>query len=262
MQQSFILAHLDDAIGLTSLLESPPTPGTIVAGIAVAFGFGAVHALAPGHGKTMLSAYLVGARGTAQHALLLGLVTTLSHMLTIFLLGLGALFASQYLLPEQLYPVLSAMSGLTICGVGAGLLKRCLNSEPEQCCNHHHSESSLSSHHYESAFDAFDASDASDASMSSLVTLGVAGGMVPCPSALVLLLSAVALHQTTYGLLLVSSFSAGMAAVLVALGLLIVYAKQGLEQWVLPKLPGQQLSIFSAIVITCAGIGLTVFSIV
>lgn len=89
MQQAFILAHLDHAIGLTGVLESQPTPGTIIAGIAIAFGFGAVHALAPGHGKTMISAYLVGERGTPQHALLLGLVTTITHMLTIFLLGLG-----------------------------------------------------------------------------------------------------------------------------------------------------------------------------
>lgn len=153
-----------------------------------------------------------------------------------------------------MYPVLSAVSGLTVCGVGVGvgLLKRRLNSEPEHC-SHHHEPSLDSHHHHESA---------SDASMSSLITLGIAGGMVPCPSALVLLLSAIALHQTTYGLFLVSAFSVGMASILVTLGLLVVYAKQWLEQWVVLKLPGQQLSIFSAIVIVCAGIGLAVFSIV
>ncbi len=96
VQQVLILAHLDHASRLTDLLESQPALGALWAGIAIALGMGALHALAPGHGKTMTSAYLVGARGTPQHAILLGLITTLSHTLTIFWLGLGVLFASQY----------------------------------------------------------------------------------------------------------------------------------------------------------------------
>ncbi|OLP19206.1 high frequency lysogenization protein HflD [Leptolyngbya sp. 'hensonii'] len=256
MQQLPILAHLDHASRLTGLLESPPSFGTISAGIAIAFGVGAIHALAPGHGKTMISAYLVGARGTPQHAILLGLVTTITHTLTIFLLGLGVLFASQYVIPDQLYPVLSVISGLTVCGVGVRLLQRRLNSEADHCSHHHHHEVG-SAHHHEPSSDP-----SADTSMASLVSLGIAGGMVPCPSALVLLLSAIALHQTTYGLFLVSGFSAGMASVLVFVGLLVLYAKQWLDQFAAPEQLGRQLSIVSAIVIMCAGIGLTMFSIV
>jgi nickel/cobalt transporter (NicO) family protein len=202
-----------------------------------------------------MSAYLVGARGTPQHAVLLGLVTTITHMLTIFLLGLGALFASQYVIPEQLYPILSVASGLTVCGVGVGLLQRRLRSKADHCSHHHH-EAGSGSHHHEPS------EASSGTSMASLVSLGIAGGMVPCPSALVLLLSAIALHQTAYGLFLVSGFSAGMASVLVAVGLLALYAKQWLDQFAAPERLGQQLSIVSAVVIVCAGIGLTVFSIV
>lgn len=257
-----ILAHLDQASRLTDLLESQPTFGTISAGIAIAFGTGAVHALAPGHGKTMISAYLVGARGTPHHAILLGLVTTLSHTLTIFLLGLGVLFASQYVIPEQLYPVLSMFSGLTICGVGVWLLQRRLRSAANHCAHHHPHESGSGSHHHEPLSAASDTSAASDISVASLVSLGIAGGIVPCPSALVLLLSAIALHQTAYGLFLVSGFSAGMASVLVAVGLLVLYAKQWLDRFAAPKQLGQQLSVVSAIVIVCAGIGLTVIAIV
>jgi nickel/cobalt transporter (NicO) family protein len=252
-----ILAHLDHASRLTDLLESQPSLSTISAGIAIAFSVGAVHALAPGHGKTMISAYLVGARGTPQHAILLGLVTTITHTLTIFLLGLGVLFASQYVIPEQLYPVLSLVSGLTVCGVGVRLLYRHLTSEADHCSHPHHHELGSGDHHHEPLPD-----DAADTSIASLISLGIAGGIVPCPSALVLLLSAIALHQTAYGLLLVSGFSAGMASVLVTVGLLVLYAKQWLDQFATPERLGQQLSIVSAIVIVGTGIGLTVFSIV
>lgn len=257
MQLVFTLAHLDHASRLTALLESQPSPSSLFAGIAIAFGVGAVHALAPGHGKTMISAYLVGARGTPQHAIFLGLVTTLTHTLTIFLLGLGVLFASQYVIPEQLYPVLSVISGLTVCGVGVRLLQRRLHSEADHCSHPHHHEPGSDSHQHEPSSDA-----TADTSLASLVSLGVAGGIVPCPSALVLLLSAIALHQTAYGLFLVSGFSAGMASVLVAVGLLVLYAKQWLDQFAAPERLGQQLSVVSAIVIVCAGIGLTVFAIV
>ncbi len=266
MQPALILAHLDQAsrlTDLTDLLESQPTLGAILAGIAIAFGMGSVHALAPGHGKTMTSAYLVGDRGTPRHAILLGLITTLSHTLTIFLLGFGVLFASQYVILERLYPVLSVSSGLTVCGVGVWLLHRRLHSEVDHHDHHHHGSGSDPHHDSSSA-------TTSDTSMASLVSLGIAGGIVPCPSALVLLLSAmaegrsltIALHQTAYGLLLVLGFSVGMASVLVAIGLLVLYAKQRLDQFATPIRFGQRLSVLSALVIVCAGIGLTVVSMV
>ena len=257
MQPVFILAHLDYVSRLTNLLESQPAFGTIWVGIAIAFGAGAVHALAPGHGKIIISTYLVGARGTPQQAIFLGLLTTLSHTLTIFLLGLGVLFASQYVIPEQLDPVLRVFSGLTICGVGVGLLQHRLHNAAGHDTHHHHHQSSSDHHHHEPL-----SANPSDPSMTSLISLGIAGGIVPCPSALVLLLSGISLHQTAYGLLLVTSFSAGMASVLVAVGLLVLYAKQWLEQFAAPERLGRQLSVVSAIFIVCAGIGLTVFSIV
>ena len=249
MQPVLILAHLDYVSRLTDLLESQPAFGTIWVGIAIAFGAGAVHALAPGHGKIIISTYLVGARGTPEQAILLGLLTTLSHTLTIFLLGLGVLFASQYVIPEQLDPVLRVFSGLTICGVGVWLLQQRLHNAAGHDTHHHHHHEPLSA-------------NPSDPSMTSLISLGIAGGIVPCPSALVLLLSGISLHQTAYGLLLVTSFSAGMASVLVAVGLLVLYAKQWLEQFAAPERLGRQLSVVSAIFIVCAGIGLSVFSIV
>src|SRR5262249_28057389 len=96
----------------------------VLTGLVIAFVFGGLHALSPGHGKAMVAAYLVGTRGTARHAVLLGVVVTVTHTLGVFVLGLVALLAARYVVPEKLYTVLGAVSGLTVCGVGAWLLYR------------------------------------------------------------------------------------------------------------------------------------------
>jgi ABC-type nickel/cobalt efflux system permease component RcnA len=223
-----------------NLIASEPTLSTIIIGIAIAFGFGAVHALSPGHGKTLVSAYFIGSQGTPQQAVLLGLTITFTHTLSIFILGVIALFASQYVLPEQSYPVLSLVSGLTIGIVGLSLLRKRLHSH-----SHFHSHS----HAHKPT------------SLSSLVKLGIAGGLIPCPSALVMLLSAVALHQISYGLFLVGGFSLGLASVLVILGVIAIYARQWLERLPQTDQVLQKLSILSAIVIMVIGIGITCVSI-
>ncbi|WP_448571420.1 HoxN/HupN/NixA family nickel/cobalt transporter, partial [Trichothermofontia sp.] len=119
------------------------TPHFRVVGLGVAFLFGMAHAVSPGHGKTMVVAYLVGTRGTPKDAVLLGLITTLTHTLGIFLLGLGVLFATNYVLPAQLYPILSFLSGLLVFGVGFWLLDQRLqamqsSSAPQSAQLHPH----------------------------------------------------------------------------------------------------------------------------
>ncbi|MEQ9237145.1 nickel/cobalt transporter [Coleofasciculus sp. E2-BRE-01] len=240
MSQACILAHLSHTSSVPNLITSEPTLSTVLIGIAIAFGFGAVHALSPGHGKTLVSAYFIGSQGTAQQAVLLGLTITFTHTLSIFLLGAIALFASQYFLPEQSYPVLSFVSGLTIGIVGLSLLRKRLHSD-SHCHSHAHAHSPTS--------------------LSSLVKLGIAGGLMPCPSALVMLLSAVALHQISYGLFLVSGFSLGLASVLVILGVVAIYARQWLERLPQTDQVLQKLSILSAIVIMVIGFGITVVSV-
>lgn len=240
MSQACILAHLSHTSSVPNLIASEPTLSTVLIGIAIAFGFGAVHALSPGHGKTLVSAYFIGSQGTAQQAVLLGLTITFTHTLSIFLLGAIALFASQYFLPEQSYPILSFVSGLTIGIVGLSLLRKRLHSD-SHCHSHAHAHSPTS--------------------LSSLVKLGIAGGLIPCPSALVMLLSAVALHQISYGLFLVGGFSLGLASVLVILGVVAIYARQWLERLPQTDQVLQKLSILSAIVIMVIGFGITVVSV-
>ncbi len=218
--------------------------GLVLAGLGIAFAFGALHALAPGHGKAMVAAYLVGARGTAKHAAFLGLVVTVTHTLGVFLLGLVTLGAAQYVLPERLYPILEAVSGLAVFGVGVWLLYRRLRRwlrgprRPANPAAHHH--------HHEMPEGPI--------TWQGLLALGISGGLVPCPSALVVLLSAVALHRIGYGLLLITAFSVGLASVLIALGLLVVYARQWLDR--LPRGGPllRRLPVASAAVITLIGV--------
>ena len=90
----------------------------------IAIGLGGLHALEPGHGKTIVAAYLVGSKGTAHHAILLGIIVTASHTAGVFALGAVTLYASRYIVPEQLYPWLGALSGITIAVLGGYMLLR------------------------------------------------------------------------------------------------------------------------------------------
>ncbi|WP_159789674.1 nickel/cobalt transporter [Sodalinema gerasimenkoae] len=241
MKSTLLFAHVIQSSSLNQLLLYDPTSMMGVTGVAIAMGVGAIHALSPGHGKTLVAAYLLGSSATPTHAVILGLTTTITHTLGVFLLGLIALFTSEYFLPEQFYPVLSIISGVTIIGVGLTLLKRRLR---QRSAHHHH-------HHHSSAID-----------LRSLFKLGIAGGLIPCPSALVLLLTAVALGKIFYGLVLVVGFSFGLASVLVGLGLMALYGRQKLEHLPQPERLLKNLSVWSAVVVVCIGIGLTFGSIV
>lgn len=246
------IAHPGHGAFIQSLAEQSLTPTMTLTGLGVAFLFGTGHALAPGHGKTMVAAYLVGSRGTPKHAVLLGLVTTITHTLGVFALGLLALFASQYILLDQLYPILSLLSGLTVCGVGFWLLDSLLDNF-EHDHDHDHDEH-IHHHHHPVPEGAI--------TLRSLVALGIAGGIVPCPSALVLLLSAIALHQATYGMLLLGAFSLGLTSVLVAIGLVAVYACQWLERLPSNRVSLRHLPIASAITIIFAGAVLTACAVI
>src|SRR5262249_12473600 len=111
--------------GFARLIEGGPdgrlSRGIVLAALLVAMGLGAAHALSPGHGKTIVGAYLVGSRGTAAHAALLGAVVPLTHTVGVFVLGGVALFASRYILPERLYPWLGFGSGVLVAVIGAAL---------------------------------------------------------------------------------------------------------------------------------------------
>ena len=232
------------------------TPGVMLLGLLVAFVFGAFHALSPGHGKTMVAAYLVGSRGTSRHAVTLGLIVTITHTLGVFALGLITLFASRYIVPEKLYPILSAVSGLAVFGVGVWLLVSRLRGVPST----HHHEHDHSHGHVHGHGPGQHTHDIPDGpiTLRSLLALGISGGIVPCPSALVVLLSAVALHRIAYGMVLITAFSVGLASVLIVIGMMVVSARHWFSRF--PAADGllQRLPVVSAAAITLIGIMLVI----
>jgi nickel/cobalt transporter (NicO) family protein len=179
--------------------------GVLVLLLLAAFAWGALHALSPGHGKSMVAAYLVGTRGTAKHAVALGATVTIAHTAGVFALGLVTLALSQYVLPEDLYPWLTLASGLLVVIVGLGVLRSRVKKVHSHAHHHHHHEH--------------------DVSWRSLIAMGASAGLIPCPSALVVLLGALSQHQVGLGLVLITAFSLGLAATITGLGLTVVYAR-------------------------------------
>ena len=214
------------------------TTGVVALSLLVAFCLGGLHALSPGHGKTVVAAYLVGSRGTAKHALLLGAVVTASHTIGVFLLGIVTLALSRAIVPEKLYPAIQFLSGLTIVAIGGSLfVRRWRRRTADHGRGHSHAV----------------AVPETAPTASALLALGVSGGILPCPSALVVLLSAIALHRVGFGLVLIVAFSAGLAAVLSAIGLLVVRAGRVLSRFEGAGTWARRLPAFSALLIGLLG---------
>ena len=346
-----VVAEEGETDALSDMLRSEELSlGLIIGALALALFLGAAHGLEPGHGKTIVAAYLVGARGTVGNALFLGGVVALTHTSSVILLGLVALFASQYILPEQIFPYLGTASGLLIMGLGTWLLVNHLrgrgsshnHSHGEHLHKHSHEEEHLHEHVHSHAHGEYlhGHSHAEEhlhehvhshahgehlhehtheeehlhehvhshahgehhhgpshsheeehhhghghsheeehhghrdhphgdhhhghsheipnkVTLGSLLTLGISGGIVPCTGALVILLLAVALHRIAFGLLLLVTFSVGLASILIAIGVLIVKARPLVERFSGDGRWIQRLPIASAVVIIAVGCAIT-----
>lgn len=235
----------------------------------IATGLGALHALEPGHGKTLVAAYLVGSRGTASHAVLLGIVVTVAHTAGVYLLGAATLYASRYIVPEQLYPWLGSISGLSVAGLGIFIFLRQWTGETGA---HSHAPGEQHSHGFLSMFRQPSAEREANLpdskvverklSLRELCMLGIMGGIVPCPAALVVLLSAFSLHRIGFGLFLITAFSFGLAAVLVIVGLTIVYAKRAVSSRVrVGNTALRFLPFLSSALVVVLGVGMTISSL-
>jgi nickel/cobalt transporter (NicO) family protein len=256
---------------LARLLHQPELgAGWILLGILVACGLGAMHALSPGHGKTIVAAYLVGSRGTMRHAVFLGAVVTFTHTFSVFMLGIGTLLLSNYVVPDKIIPWLGAISGASIVVIGGSLLYRrlmALQAGHSHAHDHHHDHHHHHDHAHDHHHDHTHTHDghthshvpAGEITLGSLLALGVSGGLVPCPTAMVLLLSSIALGRIGLGLVLLSAFSIGLAGVLMAIGMMVLYAKHWLpDPAKTSKHPLFRLvPVLSAFVIVCVGLLMT-----
>jgi len=241
---------------LASYLRSASVDlGSLAAALLVAMALGALHALGPGHGKAMVAAYLVGSRGTAGQAVVLGTTVTVTHTLGVYALGAVTLVAAQYVVPERLYPVLGVLSGVLVVAIGLGLLRtrmRSMRGHADHGHEHGHGDGPGQHRH-----------DVRPVGMRGLLALGVSGGLLPCPTALVVLLAAVSFHNILLGMVLVAAFSVGLAIVLTGIGLAFVFGQRALRrQHILSRFGDsavvRMLPALSAVAITVAGLVIAV----
>jgi nickel/cobalt transporter (NicO) family protein len=216
----------------------------ILASLAAALFWGAAHALSPGHGKAIITTYLVGQRGTPRHAVLLGLIVTGTHTIGVFALGLVTLLLSQFVVPDDLYPWLNLVSGLLVVAIGASVLRGRWRHNRAHAHGHEHHHD----HHH-------------DLSRRSLIAVGVSGGLLPCPSALVVLLAAISLHRVAFGMLLVVAFSVGLALTITGIGLVAVLARSAFRKFSFEGRLVALLPAASALVILAAGIAMTIHAL-
>jgi nickel/cobalt transporter (NicO) family protein len=306
-----IAGNRSDAFTQLITLQNLTLP-TILSALLISMLWGALHAMTPGHGKTIVGAYLVGSRATMKHAVYLGLTTTITHTLGVFALGLLTLFAAKYIVPEKLFPWMSLLSGLFVVGIGinlawsrsrsAGLggwvdrLKKSLFGSRQAYVSalqnisvgspnhqhkyvlqaehgHFHDHDHIHSHTHDSHdHDQHHGQDHNNADHShlppgadgapvtwrNLLALGISGGIIPCPSALVVLLGAIALNKIGFGLILVLAFSLGLAGALTAIGMTFIYAGR-----LFNRLPSQGrliqlLPVLSALIVSGIGVAILI----
>jgi nickel/cobalt transporter (NicO) family protein len=234
-----------EAGGLEGLIERGEVSlGVLALSLLIAAFWGAAHALTPGHGKALVAAYLVGTKGTPRHAFMLGATVTAAHTAGVFAIGLVTLGLSQFILPEQLYPWLTLASGLLVVAVGASVLRHRLRARRHDHHGHHHH------HHHDHDHDH-------GLTSKGIIGVGIAAGLLPCPSALVVLLSAIALHRVGLGLALIVAFSVGLAATITAIGLVAVYARRAFGRLSLDGRVVRALPSVSAALILAVGFAMT-----
>lgn len=217
------------------LYETTLSPWLLVVGLGLSALLGGLHALTPGHGKTLVAAYLIGSRGTVKHAAALGGIVTFTHTASVIAVGLLALLAGQYILPDVLIPALEVCAGLLVVAMGARLVGTRWKLRRGERHDHHHLPPK-------------------DVRPGDLLAMGVSGGLVPCPEALGIMLIAVGLGRIGLGLALIVAFSVGLAAVLIAIGVLLVRSKSRLDWLGKPGSRWQRLlPLVSAVIVTLLG---------
>jgi ABC-type nickel/cobalt efflux system permease component RcnA len=241
------------------LYDANLSPFFILVALGLSAALGGLHALTPGHGKTLVAAYLIGSRGTTRDAVVLGSIVTFTHTASVIAIGLLALLASQFIVPTILVPALEILSGVLVVIMGVQLVwarwydlnanhHHHHHDHPHQHHAHHlpHTQSSTAHHHLPE-----------QVKMSDLLTLGISGGLVPCPEALGIMLIAIGLNRILLGLGLIVAFSLGLAGVLIVIGILLLRSKLLLD-----RLGGSSgrwqklLPITSAVIVTLLGAGL------
>ncbi|HZV79324.1 MAG TPA: hypothetical protein VFF60_06865 [Candidatus Binatus sp.] len=203
------------------LAKGVSNPWVVLVTLLMAVGLGALHALEPGHGKTLLAVSLVGARATPAQALILAAGLTFAHTAGVLALGVLLMAAAQWIVPEEIYPWITVASGVLVAVLGARALSRYVRERRGEAHRHDHAGAHDHAHGHSHAHDHVP-HGAAPLSFASVVAVAMSGNVAPCPAALVVLLAALALHQGAYGLLVIVAFSLGLAGVLTGIGVALV----------------------------------------
>jgi ABC-type nickel/cobalt efflux system permease component RcnA len=205
----------------------------------------------------------VGTRGRARDALALGGIVTMTHTIGVFSLGLVTLLLSELVVPDELYPWLNLVSAVLVVGVGAAVLRQRVHSARAGAAHarahrhghahhHHHEHEHLTEEEHARAHLPEGGSGAR-----GLLAAGVSGGLLPCPTALVVLLAAISLHRVAFGMALILAFSVGLAAVVSGIGLLAIGARGAFSRLSLEGPLVRALPAVSALLILGIGVAMT-----
>ncbi|MCK4342387.1 MAG: sulfite exporter TauE/SafE family protein [Phycisphaerae bacterium] len=235
------------------------------------FGLGAFHALEPGHGKTIVAAYLVGSRGRWYHALHLGIVVTITHTIGIIILGLLATYGMSRCESEQVGSWLESAAAVLIIVVGIWMFWHRLNGSPHRHSHSHHQppahdHNHAAGHHQRDSKNGPEHTAPAETEPAqrkrvtawSLTLLGITGGILPCPAATAPLLYGLGSNRPALGLWAVLAFSLGLATVLVVIGLAVLHARTFVERRFIEARWLRHVPLVSAIVVTAFGLALLV----
>ena len=247
--------------------------GLMFAGVAVAIALGAWHALLPGHGKTLMAAYMVGSGARMRHAVSVGIAVSIMHTASVLALGLLVLTLERTFRPESLYPWLGLASGLVALGLGGYLLVARLSAWSRAERSHTHTADGEHEHGHAHAHASDHAHDhgpgghshelpAGTAPMSprGLMALALAGGILPAPSALLVMLGAINAHRAAYGITLVLAFSIGLAVSLIVIGMGALKAREVMARRMSSTM-GRLVPVLSAAAIVGVGVFLSLRSL-
>ncbi len=268
-------------IGLVKMQQFSPL--FLIGAFLLSLVLGSLHAMTPGHGKALVGAYLVGSQGRTRDAVFLGTIVTITHTGSVLLLGLITLIASHYILPALIAPWLEVISGVLVIIFGINLLIQRRHDLARFASNrtrkpagklsikvadqtHDHESSLLHTHsHDHTLTEEHDHSHphthavpANEITWKSLLTLGISGGLVPCPDAIAILLVAVAVNRIPFGMVLILAFSIGLALVLIGIGIAMVQGVRFITRSDILSRFSVYAPVASAVVVSGLGIVLTV----
>lgn len=248
------------AESFTDLITRDANPLGIITAILIAFGVGVAHALGPGHGKAIMAAYLVGAEGRMRHAVLIGSAVSLMHTASVVALGLLTLSLSRLFPTHRVYPWLALISGVLVLGVGIWLFIIRMRARGHGHGHTHDHPHDHPDHDHDHPYDHGHTHELpperSPLSWKGLGVIALSGGLLPSPSALIVLLGAISLHRVAFGIVLVASFSIGLASALAVVGIAVIKARSFMAaRW---ARTGRVLPLLSSAVVVILGVALSV----